>query len=105
MTAQIKTPYEAFDKKTADHSDENGFSFGFFCDCCGMEIVSPIKPFSGGNREAERQAAFNEAKVEIIHLFNNCLKCGDWVCDICFLPERGICKSCEASEQTMPLTV
>jgi hypothetical protein len=32
-------------RKTVDHSDENGFSFSFFCDICGKEWRSPDVPF------------------------------------------------------------
>jgi len=95
--------YKAFTKKTTDHSNESGFSFSFFCDCCGKEWVSPLRPFAGRNWEIEHKTAFDLANVEAILYFNNCPKCGKWVCDDCFLPDAEICKSCEKGKQAMPV--
>jgi len=102
MTVQNQaTQYRAFTKKTLDHSSENGFSFSFFCDCCGKEWVSPVRSFSGRSWAVEHKAAFDIANAEAKLYFNNCPECGDWVCDDCFLPETEICVKCEKSEQPM----
>lgn len=95
-------------KKTVDHSDSGNFSFSFFCDLCGQEWVSQVKPFSGGrcsvteNDEAkkllwanEHRALFDEANLEAHMHFCRCTKCGNWVCEECFLTEEEICKKCK----------
>ena len=84
-------------KRTTDHSDQKGFSFSFFCDLCGKEWRSPVKPFMGGDctivehDEAlkllwanDHRAAFEEANLEAHFHFNNCPQCGKWVCNDCF---------------------
>jgi len=90
----METPYKSFTKKSTDYSVKKGFSFGFFCDHCGKERVSPLQPFSGGNREDAHYTAFIEASAEAKLYFNNCPKCGAWVCDNCFSPEADFCKEC-----------
>lgn len=103
--------HKTLTKLTVDHSTGNGFSFSFFCDICGKEWTSPVKPFSGGscsiveNEEAmnllwsdEHRTAFNEANLEAHFHFKKCPKCGRWVCDNCFSFEEGktyySCKEC-----------
>jgi len=84
-------------KRTTDHSDQKGFSFSFFCDRCGKEWVSRRVPFTqdgftGVDHEKTRQllweqehrAAFEKANLEAHFHFNNCPKCGRWICDDCF---------------------
>jgi len=99
MTVQnIETQNKAFTKKTTDYSNEKYFSFGFVCDCCGMEWVSPKKPYTDGDRKAEHKIAFNEALEKAMRFFNKCPVCGNWVCDDCFDVEEiehgGVCKNC-----------
>jgi len=94
----METQHKPLTKKTNDHSNENGFSFGFVCDCCGMEWVSPIKPYSGGAQTEERETVFNEAAEKAMRFFNKCPVCGNRVCDDCFDVEEiehgGVCKEC-----------
>jgi len=88
-------------RRTTDHSDQNSFSFSFFCDLCGKEWVSQPIPFTSGgftavDHEATRQllweqehhAAFEEANLEAHMQFNRCPQCGRWVCNDCFRIEE-----------------
>jgi len=92
------TQDKAFTKKITDYSNEKYFSFGFVCDCCGMEWVNPKKPYTGGDRRIEQQKAFNEAAEKAMRFFNKCPVCGKHVCDDCFDVEEiehgGVCKEC-----------
>jgi hypothetical protein len=97
-------------KKTTDYSGTESFSFGFFCDCCGREWKSPAAPFETGGFtvveqkethqmlwEQEHKSAFEQANLEAHLHFNNCPRCGKWVCDDCISlkdPRREICKEC-----------
>jgi len=104
-------PRKALTQKTIDHSDSGAFSFSFFCDLCGREWASPVRPFSGGecsvveNDEArkllwaaEHRAAFDEANLEAHFHFCLCPFCGKWVCTDCFRVEDdefgGLCREC-----------
>ena len=97
--------------RTTDHSDQKRFSFSFFCDRCGKEWISQPVPYTAGGFtavdheetrqllwEQERRAAFDGANLEAHFHFNNCPKCGKWVCDDCFGVEEmehgGVCKDC-----------
>jgi len=91
----METQNKPLTKETNDYSNESGFSFGFVCDCCGMEWVSPLKPYSGGDRTAEYRTAFDTAAEKAMRFFSKCSKCGNRVCDDCFLPEPEICIRCE----------
>jgi membrane protease subunit (stomatin/prohibitin family) len=106
----------------SDHSSPAGFQFEFFCERCGNGYKSGFKPhklsiatqglrtlgglFGGKMGEAgwaagnvqdltESQAkdkALREAVDECRPLFNQCHRCGNWVCkDICWNEEFNMC--------------
>ena len=108
-----------------DLSTENGFQFKFFCDRCGNGFQSSfatnklgmaggllrvagnfVGGFIGtaGNSAYDIQraiggpqhdTALRNAVAEIKPLFNQCRRCGKWVCkDICWNSEKGLCKEC-----------
>jgi hypothetical protein len=97
-------------RQTTDRSDEKGFLFSFFCDCCGKEWVSPFVRFDTGGMTIEHEeartllwakehgAAFEQANLEAHMYFNQCSRCGKRVCDACFrLDEEkplGVCREC-----------
>lgn len=105
-----------------DHSTEAGFQFEFFCERCGNGYKSGFKAnplgigtkvarglsgllggrlgaagYAGGELKdlTESQAkdkALREAVQEVAPLFNQCHKCGNWVCkEICWNEEFGLC--------------
>jgi hypothetical protein len=98
-------------RKTTDHSDEGGFSFGFFCDTCGWEWRSPFVQFETGFASVEHEeartllwakehaAAFEAANLDAHMEFNFCKRCGKWVCGECFdtKGDKNVwwCKECE----------
>ncbi|MCL2705386.1 MAG: hypothetical protein FWE72_04160 [Spirochaetaceae bacterium] len=103
-------------KKTADLSDRENFSFSFFCDCCEREWISPSIPFSFGKFSSikheetmkliwawEHQLAFEQANLEAHFHFNNCSECNNWVCNVCFAPEKedpqGHCNGCSEKRE------
>ncbi len=108
-----------------DLSTDQGFQFKFHCDHCGNGYMSTFKAngigvaggllraagnlFGGvlgnaGNTAYEIQRAvggpvhdraLNEAVAEIKPLFNQCHRCGTWVCkEVCWNGEKGLCKQC-----------
>jgi len=108
-----------------DLSTDQGFQFRFHCDKCGNGFMSTFAAnklgmaggflraagglFGGvlgnaGNSAYEIQravggtahdGALKRAVTEIKPLFNQCRRCGHWVCkDICWNPEKGLCKGC-----------
>jgi hypothetical protein len=100
--------------KTTDHSDEGGFSFGFFCDTCGKEWRSPFVRFDPGFTSVEHEEtrkliwaeehriAFEHANLEAQMHFNLCKRCGKWVCETCFDTEGEEvwwCRECKANEK------
>jgi hypothetical protein len=102
---------EPLTKKVTDHSDAESFLFSFFCDRCGREWRSRTWPFEHSEAfeiekdEARRllwadehRTAFNEANLEARMNFNQCGKCGSWVCDDCFRPlgsdKHDLCLDC-----------
>jgi len=102
-------------KLKTDNSDRKGFSFSFYCDCCGKEWKSPLTPYlSGGyasieHKETkkliwmwEHEAAFEYANAEAHLHFNKCSECGKWVCDACFYVHRkkedGLCRVCSENQ-------
>jgi hypothetical protein len=108
-----------------DLSTDQGFQFKFYCNHCGNGYMSTFVPnkvgmaadflraaggiFGGalgnmGNSAYEVQRAvggpahdkaLNDAVTEIRPLFDQCHRCGQWVCkQVCWNPERGLCKQC-----------
>jgi hypothetical protein len=111
-----------FTNNYSDHSTEAGYQFEFFCERCGNGYKSEfdasalgmgakaLKGLGGllggrlGNAgysadvlhdmtgSKAKDAALRKAVEEISPLFNQCHKCGDWVCQqICWNDEVGMC--------------
>ena len=114
-----------FTKNHSDHSTDRGFQFEFFCDKCGngymtrfqatasgmitdaLDVASGLFGgiFGSAANAAERvhsaawskahDDAFNAAVQEAKPRFNQCKRCGKWVCrEVCWNDERGLCKDC-----------
>lgn len=108
-----------------DLSTEQGFQFKFHCDRCGNGFMSSfvanklgmaggfLRAAGGllggvlgnaGNSAYEIQravggsahdGAMRNAVAEIKPLFNQCRRCGQWVCkEVCWNNEKGLCKGC-----------
>lgn len=108
-----------------DLSTDQGFQFKFHCDRCGNGFMSSFVAnklgmaggflraagglFGGvlgnaGNSAYEIQravggsahdGAIRNAVGEIKPLFNQCRRCGQWVCkEVCWNNEKGLCKAC-----------
>jgi len=117
----VPTPVPFTDNYT-DHSTEAGFQFEFFCERCGNGYKSGFKtnPLGVGAKVArglggmlggrfwgaqvgadqlhdmtESQAkdrALQAAVQEVAPLFNQCHRCGQWVCkEICWNTEFNMC--------------
>jgi hypothetical protein len=114
-----------FVKNYDDLSTDQGFQFRFHCDRCGNGFQSTFIAnkvgmaggllraagglFGGvlgsaGHSAYEIQRAvggpahdnaLREAVQEIKPLFNQCRRCGTWVCkEVCWNGEKGLCKEC-----------
>jgi hypothetical protein len=114
-----------FTRNHSDHSTDLGFQFEFFCDRCGNGFMSQFRHnklgaageiarglgsvFGGvfgraasGSYEVDRLTrgkAHDDAMVaavtEIKPLFNQCQRCGTWVCkNVCWNNEIGMCVNC-----------
>lgn len=114
-----------FTSNYQDLSTERGFQFEFCCDRCGNGIRSPFQQnmtgMAGGLlrgaanlfggilgtvgdaaesvREAvggaQHDAAFRKAVEAVRHHFNQCSRCGQWVCkEVCWNDKRGLCTEC-----------
>ncbi len=114
-----------FTRNFNDSSTANGFQFEFFCDRCGNGYQSTFQGsatgmvsgaldtaaniFGGllgaaaqiGERahsvawEQQHDAAFAKAVEEVKGNFNQCRRCGKWVCrEVCWNKDRGLCKEC-----------
>ena len=94
-------------KRFINHSDKESFSFSFLCDECGKKWTSPPAAFISlgftaiEHEEAwnliwaeEHRQAFEKANLRAHMHFNNCPKCGRWVCDECFDVKGEHCKKC-----------
>jgi hypothetical protein len=106
-----------------DLSTDQGFQFKFRCNRCGNGYMSSFVPNNlgvagdllraagglfGGILGSAGNAAYNvqraiggpahdnairQAVEEVKPLFNQCHRCGTWVCkEICWNPEKGLCK-------------
>ena len=111
-----------FTDNYSDHSTESGYQFEFFCERCGNGYKSAFQPsalgvgtkvargLSGllGGRfgnigyageevkdltgSVAKDKALTQAVEEIRPIFNQCHKCGQWVCkDICWNTEFNLC--------------
>src|SRR5579872_1899565 len=118
MSIQFTENYE-------DLSNDTGYQFKFFCNRCGNGYMSSFKTsqtkaiggllrsagsmFGGalgkvgaGEFDVERLAAgpghdraLQAAVDEIRPLFNQCSRCGTWVCkQVCWNAEAGLCTNC-----------
>ncbi len=108
-----------------DLSTDKGFQFKFHCERCGNGFLSTYKPYAAGvaqgllgaagrlfggvvDRVADsayevqraiggpaHDAALKEAVQEAKVHFEQCSRCGMWVCpERCWNPERGLCEQC-----------
>ena len=108
-----------------DHSTEAGYQFEFFCERCGNGYKSGFKPsalgigtklsrgiggmLSGGlanlgyagselkdlTESQAKDKALRAAVEECSPLFNQCHRCGQWVCKtICWNEEFALCVGC-----------
>lgn len=116
---------QAFTRNHSDHSNDTGFQFEFFCDKCGSGHRSAFKAnklgvaanlikaagsiFGGGLhsagwgadhvKDAFRGSAWDDAFKQAIEesrpRFNQCTRCGKWVCpEVCWNHSRGLCEGC-----------
>jgi hypothetical protein len=115
----------AFTRNYTDHSNDTGYQFEFHCDKCGngyrstfhmsklgigSKIAKGLGSLFGGSMWAAGQAsdymkdglrgqawdgAFREAIEEIKPKFNQCTRCGHWVCpEVCWNHQRQLCEGC-----------
>jgi predicted RNA-binding Zn-ribbon protein involved in translation (DUF1610 family) len=118
---RVTTPVPFTDNYT-DHSTEAGYQFEFFCERCGNGYKAGFRPSAlgigtkvarglggllGGRMWQAGQAgdeikdltesqakdkALREAVQEVAPLFNQCHRCGQWVCkQICWNEEFNLC--------------
>jgi hypothetical protein len=116
---------QPFTRNHADHSNDTGFQFEFFCDKCGSghrsafkanklgvaaNLIKAAGSLFGGDmyragwgadhvKDAFRgpawDSAFQEAIGESRPKFNQCTRCGKWVCpEVCWNHARGLCEDC-----------
>lgn len=113
-----------FVRNHSDESTERGFQFEFFCDRCGSGyrtefqasatgmVSEALDVASGllgglmgsvadvGDRvhsaawEKAHDRAFVKAVEEAKPYFKQCRRCSQWVDDICWNHERGLCRDC-----------
>ena len=108
-----------------DHSTDAGYQFEFICERCGngykssfdasalgigTKVLSGLSGLLGGrgstaagsaeqlrdltNSQA-KDKALRKAVEEIAPLFNQCHRCGSWVCkEICWNGDAGLCVQC-----------
>ena len=79
--------------KTASYktiADVGGTRYRFFCDLSGMAVCT-TKPIRADTPEEELQLAWkNEGRQQ----FNQCHKCGRWVCDALYNADVLECVAC-----------
>jgi membrane protease subunit (stomatin/prohibitin family) len=113
-----------FTRNYNDHSTDQGFQFEFYCDRCGNGYRTQFQPSATGSIssaldaassllggmfssaanavhsvhsaawERARDAAYVTAVEEAKPHFKKCKRCGKWVDDDCWNPQRGLCKDC-----------
>ncbi len=122
--------YIQFVKNYQDHSTDMGYQFEFFCDRCGNGFMSQFHPnklgavgevarglgnvfggflgrAAGASDNVDRlmrgkahDDALAQATSEIKPLFNQCQRCGTWVCkNVCFNNEVGMCANCAPKKE------
>lgn len=116
---------QPFTRNHSDHSNDTGFQFEFFCDKCGSghrsafkanklgvaaNLIKAAGSLLGGDlyragwgadhvKDAFRgpawDSAFQDAIAESRPKFNQCTRCGKWVCpEVCWNHARGLCEDC-----------
>jgi hypothetical protein len=114
-----------FTNNYTDLSSNRGFQFKFFCEKCGNGYMSTFKTnslgaaasaagaaasllgglFGRAAQSAEQlqqmvagpqhDAALRAAVQEIAPLFEQCTRCGQWVCGpVCWNEQAGLCETC-----------
>lgn len=114
-----------FTNNYTDLSTPRGFQFKFFCEKCGNGYQSTFQPNRLGTAAAaanaaaallggifgraaqsaeslqqavagpQHDAALNAAVQEISPLFNQCTRCGNWVCEpVCWNAKAALCETC-----------
>lgn len=113
-----------FVRNHSDLSTDKGYQFKFYCDKCGNGYLSRFQAsalgmgssflraasdllgwgHSAGNSAYEIQravggkahdSAFHEAVEEGKQYFNQCTRCGNWVCpEACWNEKAGLCEAC-----------
>jgi hypothetical protein len=114
-----------FTKNHNDQSTDTGFQFEFFCDRCGNGYQSQFEASATGMLSQgldtaasilggvfgnvarigenvhsaawhqQKDAAFARAIDQVKGNFNQCHRCGKWVCkEVCWNNQRGMCKDC-----------
>jgi hypothetical protein len=113
-----------------DLSTNSGFQFEFFCDRCGSGYQTRFEASAAGTiagvldtagsllggvfsaaaslgeqaRSATWEKAHDDAFQRAIEQarphFKQCRRCGHWLDEICWNPERGICKECAPDLET-----
>jgi hypothetical protein len=112
-----------------DQSTERGFQFEFYCDRCGsgyrtefqasatgmvseaLDVASGLLGGLFGNIadvgdrvhsaawEKAHDTAFEKAVKEAMPYFKQCRRCSQWVDDVCWNHQRGMCKDCAPDTQ------
>lgn len=107
-----------------DLSTDQGFQFKFYCERCGSGYMSEFEGFSAGKATgflraiggifggtADRIAdsayeiqravggpahdrALKAAVEEVRPHFNQCSRCGEWVCEVCWNQSVALCEMC-----------
>ncbi|MCQ4863008.1 hypothetical protein [Pseudoflavonifractor phocaeensis] len=106
-------------RRYTDESNEGGFRFTFYCDCCGAAFHSAPIPCTAGTRpkghagperelwrlcwQMEHAQAFARANQEAAIRLFRCPRCGSYVCDDCAVSRvlengewRDLCRACGA---------
>jgi len=114
-----------FTNNYTDLSNQRGYQFKFFCEKCGNGYLSTFRANKLGTAAAaanaaasllgglfgraaqsaeslqamvagpQHDAALDAAVREISHLFKQCTRCGNWVCEpVCWNKKAGLCENC-----------
>lgn len=110
-------------KAFTDRSTPKVFAFSFYCDKCGKEWRSTPQAFDPGELASptdlrvyrmlwngQHKAAYEQANLEAIYVFQYCPECGCRMCMECFRPSEtdfaDICKGCLTGlEQDVPTDI
>ena len=106
-----------------DLSDETGFQFRFYCGRCDQDYLSDPEPCAhqeesefltivgkifthtadrGGELTCDEEGiqhdvALRSAIAEVREHFHQCHSCGEWICDVCWNQDFGLCQKCAPS--------